>query len=201
MTKQTITIRQATLQDTEKVTQFRIDQFRTAKEFELLSIDPLSQMKGQVLIAEFENEIISTMQFQKISNHEELVANETEYIPDTFDYFETFYLSKGGTKREFRNTGINSYLRKIILEIAIDNSAINSLTGTAYENAPRINTLKRIGYNITDTYTVKTDYIKATEKPLFLSLERQNFLTAIEFLETESVELKNNYNIINKMVC
>ncbi len=56
MTKPIITIRQATPDDKAKVTQFRIDQFRTAKEFEVVNTKLFSEMKGQVLIAELDNE-------------------------------------------------------------------------------------------------------------------------------------------------
>jgi hypothetical protein len=200
MPKPTITIRQATSDDIEKVTQFRIDQFKTAKEFEVVSTELFSVMKGQVLIAELDNEIISTMQFQTLSNRQELVRAETSYIPDNFDGFETFYLSKGATSREFRNTGINSYLRMVILKYAVVDNKINSLTGTAYNNAPRMNVLKRIGYNMIETYNIVHDYLKAKDNPQFIWLDRVKFANAVDLLEVEIEELKSNYEIINEIV-
>jgi hypothetical protein len=201
MTKPIISIRQATLEDREKVTQFRIDQFRSAKEFTVANTDVFSVMKGKVLIAELNKEIISTMQFQTLTNKDELIHSSTEYIPDSFNSFSTLYLSKGGTTREFRKTGINSCLRQIILQLAFDDLSINSLTGVAYENAPRMNILKTIGYTTTETYTINKTYLMPTENPLFLSLSRQNFLTAISLLETEITELKNYYSIANTLLC
>lgn len=201
MTKPTITIRQATLDDKEQLTEFRIAQFKTATEFTVLDTKPLSEFKGQVLVAEIDNQIISTMQVQKLSNRQELIGNETGHIPDEFDGFETFYLSKGATIKEYRNSGINSYLRLLTLKIAIADHSIQTLTGTAYNNAPRMNVLRRIGYNIVDTYDVVHDYLQAKDNPVFIWLDRAKFISAIGLLETEIEELTNNYIIINKIIC
>jgi hypothetical protein len=201
MTKPTITIRKATLDDIEQLTEFRISQFKTAKEFRVVDTKPFSEFKGTVLVAEMENEIISTMQYQKLCNFQELILNETFQIPKEFDGFETFHLSKGATVKKYRNTGINSYLRLLILHVAIANDSIKSLTGSAYGSAPRMNVLKRIGYNIVDTQDLDFRYLEPIDNPVFVWLDRVNFVTAIELLETEIEDLKNNYKIIKKIVC
>ncbi|MGL6128440.1 hypothetical protein [Chryseobacterium artocarpi] len=61
MDKLTITIRQALLEDSQRLSEFRIAQFKTAKEFQIIDTKSLSEFKGQVMIAEVNNEIISTM--------------------------------------------------------------------------------------------------------------------------------------------
>ena len=195
MTKPVITIRYATIDDVENVANFRIEQFKSAKEFEIVSTELISELKGQVIIAELDNVIISTMQFQTLANREELVKCETAYIPDIFDGFQTCYLSKGATSKEFRNTGINSYLRMIILNYAVQNNRINSMTGTAYKSAPRMNVLKRIGYKIIETYDIIQNYFISKDTLLFLWLERDDFNSACKLLQEELQELESNYSI------
>lgn len=195
MTKPVITIRYATIDDAENVASFRIEQFKSAKEFEVLNTEMFLEMKGRVLIAVLNNKIVSTMQFETISNREELVKCETAYIPAVFDGFQTCYLSKGATTKEFRNTGINSYLRIIILNYAVQDKRINSLTGTAYKSAPRMNVLKRIGYNVFETYDIVQNYFISKDTLLFLWLEREKFNAAYKLLQDETQELENNFTI------
>jgi hypothetical protein len=59
MTKPTITIRQATTNDKDLLTGFRISQFKTAKEFEVNNFQDFSKQQGQNLIIENGKEIIS----------------------------------------------------------------------------------------------------------------------------------------------
>lgn len=198
MDKLTITIRQALLEDSQRLSEFRIAQFKTAKEFQIIDTKSLSEFKGQVMIAEVNNEIISTMQFQKLSNLNELILNQPFHVPKEFNEFETLYLSKAATLKEYRNSGINSYLRWLILKIAITDNSVQSLSGSAYGSAPRMNVLKRIGYNIVDTHVVD-DYLLSQDNPVFIWMRRIQFESAINQLNNDLVELRNNYKLINKI--
>jgi len=192
--KKTITIRFATEADKEKVGDFRKEQYKTAKEFKVLDESVLYKQRGKVFVAELDGEIISTMQIEEISDAETLHNISATVIPSWFNHFPTLYLSKGATKTEYRNTGINSYLRLITLQLALSTN-IQSLVGTAYEGSSRINLLKRIGYTTTTT-TIEKEY-QNFNTPLFLCLERSKFVNAIELLKKETEYLVNEYTIVN----
>jgi hypothetical protein len=195
-TKQTITIRFATDKDTETIADFRIQQFKTAKEFEIKDLAAVAKQRGKVFIAEIDGTIISTMQIEVVNNSEEFKKIETAYIPSSFDDYKTIYLSKGASTKEFRNKGLNSLLRKITLNIALNDTEIKSLTGTAYDNAPRINLLKKLGYEIEEIQP-DLSYAKPVGKELFLCLRQSNFLTAKQLLSSELAELESEYDILD----
>jgi hypothetical protein len=62
--KPILTIRFANEADNVKLTEFRVSQFKTAKEFELLNPALLSLQKGLIYIIEQDGIIISTMQVE-----------------------------------------------------------------------------------------------------------------------------------------
>lgn len=195
MTKPTINIRQATIDDTEKITQFRIDQYKTAKEFEILDLDALSEQRGKIYLAELDDRIISTMQQEIISSVMTATILTHTIIPTNFSHFDTMYLSKAGTQKEYRNTGLNSYLRLLSIKEALTTNTINSLIGIAYENAPRLHILEKLGYIFTEVQLLDKEYTNPYGKVFFLSLNRPQFQLAIDILETETSDLTQKFEI------
>jgi len=195
--RQTLIIRYATSADSDRLTDFRISQFKTAKEFELLSPNLLAQQRGHIFIAEQHQDIVSTMQveFSDFANFQNVCHASFDNDPTLFD---TLYLSKGATIKEHRNSGLNSLLRKYTLQAALKNPRVNTLTGVAYENAPRLHLLGRLGYIITETELLTKNFTKPLGKVLFLRLDRPNFLRAIDMLQEETQELREQFEIINQ---
>ncbi|MFN8277213.1 MAG: hypothetical protein U0T84_07010 [Chitinophagales bacterium] len=194
MTKPTIIIRQANLDDSEQLTDFRISQFKTAKEFELLGTKDFSSQYGNVWVATRDSEIISTMQAEILANIYLLNSKVNCLLPDNFLTFDTLYLSKGATKKEYRNTGLNSLLRLYILQSIIDTTSIKSLSGIAYENAPRLNLLLRLGYEFAEISDWDSSVFKPIGKVFLLRLDRDNFNSAITEIKTETESLYQHFN-------
>jgi len=197
MTKSTITIRLATLDDSDSLTDFRISQFKSAKEFELLNPSLLSKQSGQIFIAELDNKIVSTMQVEKCNDLTELNAKTTNFIPTQFEDYPCYNLTKGATIKELRNTGLNSYLRLLTLRNAAKTN-INSLVGTSYENSPRLHLLNELGYEFYEVNEKLSDYIKPNGKVFFFSLSKDKFGFAIDRLTSETEPLIKEYIINNK---
>ncbi len=197
MQRETLIIRYATHDDYKKLAEFRIEQFLSANEFTVKSPEKLANVAGEVLIAENNKGIISTMQFEPMPSH----AFFKEYSNANFlseprtDIYPSFYLSKAGTTKEYRNTGINSILRIIIIQKALANNSILSLTGCGYENGPRLNLLKKLGYDFSEIKLSETAYTIPKGKFFFLCLERNQFQTAIELLDEETTQLKESFSL------
>ena len=195
MTKPTITIRQATLNDNDPLTKFRVSQFLSAKEFKLSGTNSFSMQSGIVWVATIEDEIISTMQAEIVNTDEVLSSKTTCHLPDNIICFDTLYLSKGATHQDYRNTGLNSYLRLLILETVLQTQTINSLSGVAYENAPRLNLLSRLGYTMTEVQEKADSVYKPNGKVFLLELKRKNFKIALNTLEVETKQLIDHFDI------
>ena len=196
--KPKITIRYATPADSDRITEFRITQFKTAKEFELINPSLLALQRGHIYLIEQDDQIISTMQIETSTDKEHFQKISTAHIPDPFDDFDTAYLSKGATIKEYRNSGLNSYLRRLTLLNAINNASIESLTGFAYENAPRLNLLKDLGYEFIETKLLDQSFTIPKGKVFFLKLQRKNFSFAYEKLINETYNLDKQFEIINQ---
>lgn len=196
--RQTLTIRYATSVDRERLTDFRICQFKTANEFLLLIPEMLSQQRGHIYIVEHEGEIVSTMQVEyclSIETFQHLSGSLCLKNKPQENIFPLLYLSKAGTVKPLRNSGINSFLRLLTLRNAIQREEIKALTGIAFENAPRLHLLEKIGYRFTEISMSKDDYTMPLGKTYFLSLQRELFFQAIQKLEVETMELQQAFNI------
>ena len=194
MTKSVITIRYATIDDAENVASFRIEQFKSAKEFQIIDLNAVGKQRGKIFIAEIDEEIISTIQMEVINDGVVFEKIATCLIPENFKSYKTIYLSKGACAKEYRNIGLNSFLRMLILQDAIKNENILSLSGTAYSDAPRINLLKKLGYKLVEI-PPNLNYAIPLGKELFLCLKREKFNTAYKLLQDETQELESNYTI------
>jgi len=198
MSKPVLTIRFANTHDEEAISKFRIEQYKTAKEFNIVDLNAVTKQSGKIFIAEVNNSIVSTMQIEVVNNKEEFKIIETGFIPKSFNYYKSIYLSKAGTSKVFRNTGLNSLLRKLTIESAIENINVLSLSGTAYSNAPRMHLLKKLGYDIVEIPPAM-DYLQPVEKTiLFLCLHRDKFPAALKLLNEEIKELESNFSITIK---
>ncbi len=193
--KPILTIRNATAADSECLTDFRISQFKTAKEFELLKPDLLSYQNGQIFIIETNKEIISTMQVEKCTTRKDIEDKCSNSIPDDFKELPTLYLSKGATSKDYRNVGLNSILRKITLETALADPSIMSLTGFAYENAPRLNLLLKIGYSFVEANRESCKYTKPYGKMFFLKLNRSSFEQAYNYLASDVYDITKSFSL------
>lgn len=199
--RQTLTIRYATSADSDRLTDFRISQFKTAKEFELAKPELLSKQSGFIFIVEEEGILVSTMQLNVVT-HQDYFNNLSisgKQIADRLQssHLPTIYLSKAATTKQLRNSGLNSYLRLISIKKAIS-SNINSLTGVAFEHAPRLHLLEKLGYKFSEIEMSSTDYVLPKGKSFFLLLEQKYFLMAKEKLEKEVIELEEQYIILNQ---
>lgn len=173
--KTTLTIRYATPADSERLTDFRISQFKTAKEFILLIPELLSRQSGHIYLVEQDGCIVSTMQVEKCISKDTfkyLSGSYFMYDEPNENLFPSFYLSKAGTIKDLRNSGINSYLRLLTLYSAIEDNSINSLTGVAFENAPRLNLLEKIGYDFIEIAMEKDDYTLPLGKTFFFVFKK-----------------------------
>ena len=197
MKKEKLIIRYAKPADFDTLAKFRIEQFLSSNEFVVKTPEKLANVAGKVLIAENESGIISTMQFEIMPSHEFFrdYSNANFLSEPRTDIYPSYYLSKAGTSKEYRNTGINSILRIIIIQQAIAESSILSLTGCGYENGPRLNLLKRLGYDFSEIKLSETAYTVPNGKFFFLCLERQKLQSALEKLEEETKELKANFDL------
>ena len=194
MTKPSIKIRLATINDTEQLTDFRISQFKTAKEFEIKSLDTFSRQSGTTIIAEIQGEIISTMQAEIVTNLTDLENRVDATIAKDAVNFDTFYLSKGATSKEFRNTGLNSFLRLLIIEQALKINSIQTLSGIAYDNAPRIRILKKLNYSFTEVTEWESSPTIGIGKVFLITLPRTSFYSALLILKSEITDLFSQYN-------
>lgn len=194
MNQDKLTIRLANRSDEQKIADFRIEQYKTAAEFTIVDLEALSRQRGKILLAEFGGSIISTMQMEMVESITSFRALETAFIPLEFSDFPTIYLSKAGTTKPFRNMGLNTLLRKLVIENSLRTEAIASVTGTAYENAPRIHLLKRLGYDITEI-PPDIHYARPVGKELFLCLKRSNFQSALDVLNVENEALQKSFHL------
>jgi len=194
-----IVLRYATEQDISKLTAFRISQFKHSEQFILVVPDMLSKIRGKVMIAEFNHTIVSTMQFETCHSAEEFEHISGAVLPtsllDQQEKYPSYYLSKAATHKSFRKKGLNGLMRLRIIELALKSHNIQSLTGVAFDNAPRLKTLLDLGYDFFEIEISEDDYTQALEKTFFLHLPSQSFKTAAKHLESQLQNLSSSINI------
>lgn len=197
MQKEKLIVRYAEHNDFKKLTQFRIEQFLSAKEFTVKTPEKLANVGGDVFIVESNNKIISTVQVEKMPSKDffKQYSNATFLAEPTVDIFPSLYTSKAGTDKSYRNTGIYGYLRMLLLKQAINNNLVMALNNCAYENAPRLNLLRKLGYEFTEVKLSETAYTVPNGKFFFVYLERNKFDNALQILEKESADLLSNFDI------
>jgi hypothetical protein len=175
-------VRYATAADNSSLTAFRIAQFKTSREFEVLDFSHFNECRGKVYLVESGEVLVSTVQMEKIDSLQDLVRYAHVQIPEDFSRLATLYLSKGATVKAFRKTGLNSLIRRLVLEEVIADPTVQSLTGVGYEHSPRLNLLKDIGYVLTEISLLDETYTRPIGKVFLLTLTRDKFQAAYERL-------------------
>ena len=195
--KRNLIIRFANPSDINSVTHFRMIQLGTAKEFKLLKPELLANQNGNVFIVEVDGVLISTLQVEPINSVDDFNSKSgTMFIkPVKQSLFPGLYLSKAGTSESYRNLGINSLLRSLVISRAIKNQCINSLTAIGYESAPRLNLLKRIGYNFAKVKIPENGYTLPLKQPLFLFLPRRLFEYSNKKISQEISGIRDLFNL------
>jgi len=184
-----VQVRYATAADNSILTTFRIDQFKTSREFEVLNFSRFNECRGKVYLVESEEVLVSTLQTEKIERLQDLIRYAHVQVPEGFSHLPTLYLSKGATVKAFRKTGLNSLMRRLVLAEAIADPSVQSLTGVGYEHSPRLHLLQEIGYILKEISLLDETYTRPNGKVFLLTLSRDKFQVAYEQLLaiTESI--------------
>lgn len=196
--RSSLVIRMAEHQDNNSLFDFRVSQFSTAKQFKLVKPQMLSAITGYNYIVEHNDEIVATMQAERILEKRDFAHQSGTCFLTTEpaeDSFPTMYLSKAGTVSNFRSMGINSYMRLLILKEINRNTTIQSISGVGFENSPRLNLLRKLGYSFMEISISKDDYTRPMGKTYFMNLSRSSFAKAIRILERETSQLTQQFKI------
>lgn len=179
-----ITVRLATPADFEAVAALRLAAYRAAPEFTVSDEAAVTRWDGQVLVADCSgNGLVATMQCVPCHSLAELGHHNGSLPAVAFAAFPTLLLNRGATRPVRHYQGLNSRLRLAVLETALTDSQIQSLTGFVYDGAPRLNLLRALGYSF---HTVSGEdgtgtFGEHTEE-FFVALQRPQFATAAEQL-------------------
>lgn len=201
MSNKIITIRLSTSTDDEAIGDFRVEQYKTANEFQMMDFLPIRKIEGDNIIVEVDNKIISTMQFKIANTLEEIYILNHYNLPGLSSekvLLPSLFLNRGATSYEYRKFGLNSLLRKVVLQKYL-NSNIQSFSGVVYEGASRTNIVKRIGYNFFELEGENDPNFKTVVKTFYIQLQRNKFSSAISLLEEDLKEIYTNFKIINKV--
>lgn len=191
---ETIEITKANDNDIDQLTKFRIEQFQTAKEFKVINTDDFSILRDQVYIVRYKNQIVSTMEYDILNSIEELESKRKFICPRDIVKFKAMHLSKGATLTEYRKIGLNSLIRRLMLKEALKQNDIKSLIGCVYENAPRFNLLKKLGYSVHEIVELNNSLLSYS-KLYLVCLDRKFFTTAIDILDFELNSLEKNFKV------
>lgn len=201
--KYDLAVRFARPDDIEKLGHIKARQFKNCKEFTLKDEGLLIKQSGIVYIIEEPNsgKIIATMQvelFESLNTFLGFYSNYYNYrVIPTPNLFPSFYLSKAATEDGYRKIGLNSYLRLLIINLAIAHPEVRSLTGVVYEEASRVKLMKKIGYKSLPITTKDENYVRPSVNQYFMCLDKSHFYSAKNYLEEEILDLKNRFKIKN----
>jgi hypothetical protein len=190
----TLTVRAAGPDDYAQLIAFRKDQYQTAKEFSLQDYNLLHEVLGVNVLVLQQDNLLAAMQLEPIPD-KDTFENHTgmPLLPEEIA-FPTFYLGKAGTQSQYRKLGLNSLIRKYILEYALAHATVASFTAAVYQTAPRLNTLERLGYSFREIKEHYPDYL-TTNACYLVQLPRAKFARALELTNTELQPLFNSYQI------
>ena len=142
-------IRRATRDDAAEIASLRLSEYSGAREFTLVEPTLLlwngSDDRDVVLAAwdEF-GKAISTMRGGIARNRREAEGRLQLKLPDEY-VFPALILDRGATKKEYRGKGLNSALRYLFF-LSILDLPVHSVLGAVYDKAPRVETMKSLGY-------------------------------------------------------
>lgn len=193
--KREIVVRFARNEDRDAIADFRISQYKSARQFELIDESLLRQQSGNIYLIEHEGNIVSTVQANICLNFEQLDDQTTAILDTNLDIFPCMNITKVATEQSFRNTGLNSYLRLQFIKKAREDN-IKAISGTSYENSPRLNLLKELGYKFCSVGEKQQNYIKPKGKVFFFYLDSSFFESAIKILEVRTKPIHDQFDII-----
>jgi hypothetical protein len=150
----------------------------------------------RLIIGIIENkQLISVLTLRLFFNQEHLLYNlwgiQPNQLPPKLTY-PVFVTSRGATNSAFLNSGYNTRLRRLGLTIA-DHLGINFSCISIIEGSPRIETLKKFGYEfIKNSLKWNTHLYKSEHHSIvgFLDLEKNRN----RFLIKDDVEALNFFN-------
>ncbi|MDO7886636.1 hypothetical protein [Hymenobacter cheonanensis] len=177
-----ITIRLATAADFDAVAALRLAAYRAAPEFTIADEAAVTRWDGQVLVADCSaNGLVATMQYIPCRSLADLAHFNGSLPAVEFKAFPTLLLNRGATRPGRHYQGLNSRLRLAMLETALADPQLQSLTGFVYAGAPRLNLLRALGYSFCPVSGADITFGEHTEE-LFVALPRTQFAIAAEQL-------------------
>jgi hypothetical protein len=179
-------IRRATRTDARQITELRIAAYSGAREFHLREPETLEWSAADernVVLAGWSAEGVALSTTRGDVLHDEDHAEswmecKLDRIPIGYP---TLLLGKGATRREHERRGLHSAMRCCFLD-ASHESAIQSLTGIVYEDAPRTRLMQRIGYEFFEPSAYWYTDLESRRRTLIAVLPRERFAAARESL-------------------
>ena len=178
-----ITIRLATAADFEDVAALRLAAYRAAPEFTVSDEAAVTRWDGQVLVADCSgNGIVATMQVVRCLYIADLARRSGSTPPPVFSAFPTLLLNRGATQPGLHYQGLNSQLRLFVLDTALTDAHVQSITGFVYAGAPRLNLLRELGYMFSPVVANPHEHVTGHTPEFFVALQRPQFALAAEQL-------------------
>lgn len=142
-------IRRATRDDAAEIAALRLSEYSRAKEFTLVEPTLLlwneTDDRDVVLAAWDESgKAIATMRGGIARGKQEAEGKLQMRLPDEY-VFPALILDRGATKKGYRGNGLNSALRYLFF-LSILDLPVPSVLGAVYDKAPRVKTMKSLGY-------------------------------------------------------
>ena len=125
---------------------------------------------------------------------DDIIKLENTKIP--YIDFPAINIGKSVTKTEFQNTGINSIMRLQVFNILLY-SKFQAITGIVYDNAPRVQTMRQLGYEFHEIQKKKGTNLEIFEKRYLVYLSKEKLNHAIVLLENRLLGQIKEYNWID----
>lgn len=193
-------IRQAAATDISQVSKLRLTAYQTAKEFVISDPRQISwnayDEKSVVLVAcNLENQALATMRASILFNRSHMETYFKYKVPLTDEFFPTLYLERAATCPSHYNSGLNTALRYYFLSLCNSsaNIAFQSITGSVYNNAPRISLMSSLGYEFQNIKSSWATHISSREDELLALLPRCKFQVASTFIQENFSETLATY--------
>ena len=152
-------------------------------ETRAISWGPLDEVFYQLAVFEGE-ELLSYMRLEWINEAKDFTGR-LKYSPSA-EEVPCAYLNIAATQPHWQGKGLNGLLRFYSLKI-IENWRMNYLFGSMVPGSPRIQVMKRMGYEFWQSSQPWTSGFQSAELPLIARLDmRKHLAGALEILEKEN---------------
>lgn len=189
-------IREATTKDADAVSNLRIREFSRSKDFKLLKPETLcwnSVDEDHTVLAVWDDtdQAIATIRLIKVTNQSETEKMmKSKLSADVV--FPAFIFTTAATVKEKRNHGFNQLIRYYGIQIA-KAQGIQSLLSPVFQNSPRVNFMKSLGYVCYDRpISWQSPLIPGSQRILCI-LEQRKFESALDILKENVSELIKSY--------